>query len=195
MESAREIVQSETDDVQDARNVYTGQQRYDDKTEEDEEPGGLEVTGEFQEQLEKEKDMCPAEVEGVEDEPVFFCSPAESDEESEGEEDPAAGDAGGAAVAVEQKAHEREGKDDEPDEIELLHGGEHPGNVGGWFCAGESGAGGWREKDVVDEGCVLLDASAERNGFAGKFIERFDLVDEGCKNIVATENEKQRDEA
>ena len=68
----------------------------------------------------------------------FFCSPAESDEEGEGEKDPVAGDAGGAAVAVEQKAYEREGKDDESDEIELLHGGEHPGNVGGWFCAGES---------------------------------------------------------
>ena len=182
-------------DLEDAWDVDTGEEGGDEQAEENEEPGGLEVTGEFQEQLEKEKDICPAEVEGVEDEPIFFCSPAESDEEGEGEKEPAASDAGGAAVAVEQKAYEREGKDDGSDEIELLHGGEHPGTVGDWFCAGESGAGGWREKNVVDEGCVLLDASAERNGFAGKFIERFDLVDEGCKNIVATENEKQRDEA
>lgn len=91
-------------DLEDAWDVDTGEEGGDEQAEEDEEPGGLEVTGEFQEQLEKEKDICPAEVEGVEDEPVFFCSPAESDEESEGEEDPAAGDAGGAAVAVEQKA-------------------------------------------------------------------------------------------
>ena len=72
-------------DLENTWDVDTGEEGGDEQAEEDEEPGGLEVAGEFQEQLEKEKDVCPAEVEGVEDEPVFFCSPAESDEEGEAE--------------------------------------------------------------------------------------------------------------
>ena len=42
-------------DLEDAWDVDTGEEGGDEQAEEDEEPGGLEVTGEFQEQLEKEQ--------------------------------------------------------------------------------------------------------------------------------------------